>query len=228
MRAPGVAVPQQRDGGQRNGDVWGGVPTRRSGRGPRRRSWALAAIGTLLTVGSTVFGLVVWNGSGTTRELLVAARAIPAGHVMEPADLRPVRVGAAEGVSAVAATGASDLVGRTASVPVAAGALIPADLVAGAGVLPPPGWVVLSVAVGPGVVPPEAGPGSAVRVLPTPAPGAPGTGASTGRSWEAVLIGVAAWSGETAVVSLQVLEVDAAGVTAAGADIAIVVLSEPR
>lgn len=183
----------------------------------------------LLTVGSTVFGLAVWNGSGTTRELLVAARAIPAGHVVEPADLRPVRVGAAEGVSAVAATGASGLVGRTASVPVAAGALIPADLVSGAGVLPPSGWAVVAVAVGPGVVPPEAGPGAAVRILPTPTPGVQSAGVSPGRGWDAVLLGVAAaGSGETSVVSLQVLEVDAAEVTAAGADIAIVVLAEPR
>lgn len=235
MNAPGrvgtplEASPSTRAAGERNGNgVWGGEPPRRRGWARRRRSWALAAVGVLITAGSATAGLVIWGGSGSTRELLVAARPIAAGHVIEPADLRPVSVGAAEGVSAIAVRDAAAVVGRPASVPVAAGALLPADVVRGAGVLPPAGRAVVSVAVPAGVVPPQAGPGAPVRVLPAPSGVAPSGQVVAARGWDAVLLGVAAArSGDTVVVSLQVAEGDAAGVVSAGSKIAVVVLSGP-
>ena len=55
-------------------------------------------------------------------ELLVAARSIPAGHVVTASDVRAVAVGGAEGVSVAWAEQATSVVGHTASVPVAAGA----------------------------------------------------------------------------------------------------------
>ncbi len=193
---------------------------------------AFSALGLLITVGCATAGLVLWGTAGETRELLVAARAIPAGHVVESADLRAVSVGIADGVSALLATDARDVLGRSATVPVAVGSLIPQDLASGAGVLPPPGSVVVSVAVAPGVVPPQAGPGSPVRVLPVADRRSP-VGASpaiAGRGWDAVLLGVEpTGSGEVAVMSLQIAEADAPGLTAAGADIAVIVLpGRPR
>ncbi|MGE0295284.1 SAF domain-containing protein [Pseudonocardia sp.] len=184
----------------------------------------------LLTVGSAVGGLLVWEAAGTTRELLVAARSIPAGHVLEPADLRAVEVGAADGVSVVAAGAAAELVGRPASIPVPAGALIPAEVASGAGVLPPRGWAVVSVAVAPGVVPPQAGPGATVRVLPVEEPAAAIPGRPVlPRGWDAVLLSVEpSGSGGVSVVSLQVTEADAAAVAAAAAKVAVVVLAGPR
>ena len=62
---------------------------------------------------------------GCDRELLGAARSIPAGHVVTASDVRAVAVGGAEGVSVVPAEQAASVVGRAASVPVAAGALHP-------------------------------------------------------------------------------------------------------
>lgn len=194
-----------------------------------RRRWVLAALGVLLTVGSGLAVLVLSTGSGGSRELLVAARSIPAGHVIERADLRAVSVVGAEDVSAVRSGEVGQLLGRAASVPVAAGALIPADVVRGAGVLPPPGQVLLSIAVGPGVVPPMAGPGAAVRVLSAPLAGTQPAPAAVGKGWDAVLVDVRrAGSGETSVVSLQVAEADAAALAAAGDAISVVVLSGPR
>jgi len=189
----------------------------------------LAAVGVLLSAGSAVAGLVVWSDAGATRELLVAARAIPAGHVVAATDVRAVAVGGAEGVSAVPAEQAASVVGRAASVPVPAGALLPAEVVAGAGVVPPPGSAVVAKAVGPGVVPPLAGPGAAVRVYPAPADGASGVGARSGSGWDAVVLGVdPGVSGEQSVVSLQVADQDAAAVVAAGSRIAIVVVPAGR
>ena len=206
--------------------AWGSAPAAR--RGSRRR-WALAAVGVLLSAGSAVVGLVVWSDAGATRELLVAARSIPAGHVVTASDVRVVAVGGAEGVSVVPAEQATSVVGHTASVPVAAGALLPADVVADAGVLPPPGSAVVAKAVGPGVVPPLAGPGATVRVYPAPADGTSGVGARSGSGWDAVVVGVdPGVSGEQAVVSLQVADQDAAAVVAAGSRIAIVVVPAGR
>lgn len=208
--------------------VWAGAPRPRS-RG--RRSWPMAAVGVVITAGSALAGLVVWDSSGWSRELLVAARPIPAGHVVEVADLRTVRVGGAEGVSVVPAEKAAGLVGRAAAVPVAAGALIPADLATAAGLLPPAGQVLAAVALRPGAVPPQAGPGAAVRVLPAPVgPGEPAAGSRPAGGWQAVLVGVEqARSGDGSVlVSLQVAEADAAALAAAGSGVTVVVLSGVR
>jgi SAF domain len=208
------------------GGAWGSAPAGR--RGSRRR-WTLAAVGVLLSAGSAVVGLVVWSDAGAARELLVAARSIPAGHVVTESDVRVVAVGGAEGVSVVPAEQASSVVGRAASVPVAAGALLPAEVVGDAGVLPPPGSAVVSKAVGPGVLSPLAGPGATVRVYPAPADGTPGVGARSGSGWDAVVLGVdPGVSGEQSVVSLQVADQDAAAVVAAGSRIAIVVVSAGR
>ncbi len=207
------------------GGAWGSAPP---GRGSRRR-WALAAVGVLLSAGAAVAGLVVWSGAGATRELLVADRAIAAGHVMTPTDVRAVAVGGAEGVSVVPAELASSVVGRSASVPVAAGALLPADVVGDAGVLPPPGSAVVAKALGPGVLPPMAGPGAAVRVYPAPADGTSGVEARSGSGWNAVVLGVEPGvSGDQSVVSLQVADRDVAAVVAAGSRIAIVVVAADR
>lgn len=229
MRTSSVTAPRS---DAASGQAWGGPAPRRRGWWGRRRSIAFSALGLLATVGCATAGLVLWGTAVETRELLVAARAIPAGHVVEAVDLRAVSVGVADGVSAVRASDAQDVLGRPATVPVAAGSLIPQDLVSGAGVLPPPGSVVVSVAVPPGVLPPQAGPGSPVRVLPV-ANGRSPSGASTsivGRGWDAVLLGVEpTGSGEVTVMSLQIAEADAPGLTAAGADIAVIVLpGRPR
>ncbi len=213
--------------------AWGGgvssTPPRRS-----RRRWALAAVGVLLTAGCAAVGLVGWSAAGATTDLLVAARPIPAGHVLEAGDMRPVAVGAGEGVSAVPAAAASRLLGRPANIPVPAGALIPADLVDGtAGVLPPAGSVVLAKAVRPGVVPPLAAPGSQVRILPAPSETQAGVVSPApepaGAGWSAVLLSVEpAASGGDAVISLQVAEADAAPLVAAGSQVAVVVLAPAR
>lgn len=208
--------------------VWAEAPRPRA---RVRRSWPMAAIGVVITTGSALAGLVLWDSSSSSRELLVAARAIPAGHVVEGEDLRAVRLRGAEGVSVVPVEEAAGLVGRAAAVPVAAGALIPADLVDAPGLLPPSGQILAAVALRPGAVPPQAGPGAAVRVLPAPAgQGAP---AVTGRpvgGWQAVLVGVEpARSGDGGVlVSLQVAEADAVSLAAAGSDVTVVVLSGTR
>lgn len=213
-----------------NQQVWAEAPRPRP-RPRGRRSWPMAAIGVVITAGSALAGLVVWDSSSSSRELLVAARAIPAGHVVGGADLRAIRLGGAESVSVVPVEEAAGLVGRAAALPVAAGALIPADLVDARGLLPPDGQVLAAVALRPGAVPPQAGPGAAVRVLPAPADqGAPaGLGRPLG-GWQAVLVGVEpARSGDGGVVvSLQVAEADAASLAAAGSDVTVVVLSSTR
>lgn len=209
------------------GDVWGG-PARRPGRGRRPRRWALFGMGLFLVAGSVVAGLTLWGEAGATREVLVAARPITAGHVLGRADLRAVALGGTEGVSVVAASDAARLVGAVATVPMPAGAVIPAD-VTRAGLLPPAAQAVVSVALPAGAVPALASPGSPVRLFAIPVTGRPAPIGVPESGWPAVLVAVApGGSGAAITVSLQVAEQDAGAILEAGDGVRVVVVNGDR
>jgi len=103
----------------------------RTSRG-RLRSFALPRVdlrlvGGLLLVGlAVVGGLTLWRQAQVTVPVVVALREIPAGHVLEAADLGLTQA-RLEGTLAALALGETELaaaVGRTATNPIHAGALV--------------------------------------------------------------------------------------------------------
>jgi len=123
----------------------------------------LAAVLALL---GAVGGGLAWSATSDAREVLVAARTIPRGTVIEPEDLRRVRVGSGAGLSAVAGEAAAAVVGKRAALDIAAGSSISPDAVTDA-VVPGAGESIVAVPLTtePGT---RLAPGDKVRVVVTP------------------------------------------------------------
>jgi predicted RecA/RadA family phage recombinase len=88
----------------------------------RNRSRIL--IGCLVTLGSAFAVAVLYSDAGERRPVLALAQPVAAGQAIEAHDLREVMVATDGGVNTVAARDRADVIGRTASVPLAAGALL--------------------------------------------------------------------------------------------------------
>lgn len=189
----------------------------------RRRRPVWAVVGALVVVGA-MLGFGIWSSSlGSRREVLVAAREVPAGRVVGERDVRTARIGTSDAVATVPATQRSLVVGRTAKTTIPSGALISRDQVTSGSALTR-GRALVGVVLGPGAVP--AGgvrPGDRVEVVSAPT-GASATG--TGESGTAVAVAVvssvepvpvSASSSGGVSVALEVDQPDAVGVaTAAG------------
>lgn len=124
--------------------------------------------GLLLVAVAVAGGLAFWRAAQVTEPVIVAAKEIPAGHVIEQGDLA-LTDARLEGSLAALAFGEEDLsaiVGRTASGPIHAGELVVhADL--GSGPLIGPDDVAVTVPVAADSVYPQLRPGDAVAVLTT-------------------------------------------------------------
>lgn len=88
----------------------------------RNRSRIL--IGCLVTLGSAFVVAVLYSDAGERRPVLALAQPVAAGQAIEADDLREVMVATDGGVRTVAAGDRADVIGRTASVPLAADALL--------------------------------------------------------------------------------------------------------
>ncbi len=197
----------------------------------------LAASLLLVVVGAAVVA-VQFEHAGATRAVLVASRPLQADTVLEPSDLRSVRVHVPPGVAVVSAAAEATVVGRPVAGPVPLGAVLaPGDLAAGPNLYP--GSALVGVAVGAGQLPADGvRPGNVVDVVATTAANGQGTGgvgAAPGTVVVAdatvVAVGVPASSGSStsAVVSVVVPVLDAptvAELSAAGAA-ALVVVAAP-
>ena len=95
----------------------------------RRRQVPWIVAGVLLVVGCALaFGVASVRASHG-EEVLAVARSVPAGHVVQPGDLRVVKVTPTAGLDPVPAVSESSAVGRPAAVALVAGTLLtPADL----------------------------------------------------------------------------------------------------
>ncbi len=206
----GTAVPP--------GGPW--VPARLIRR--RRPRGRVAAATALVVAGVAVGWLVAAKSAGRT-PVLVTARAVPAGHVLAPADVRTVDLAGAEGLGAFAVTDTEKVVGRPAALPLPAGALLTPQVL-GATWWPPAGQAVISVLVKPGAGPTvQAGQQVGLVILPdttttgSPAPAngsqaAPVTGVVT----TAENAGQAAGAGSR-VVTVLIARADAPALAAAAA-----------
>ena len=136
----------------------------------RQRRVGLVALGLLLTAGgAAVAGALALEGSGQV-SVLVVAEPVPAGEVVEAADLREGLL-AGSGVSAIAASDAAAVVGQAAAVDLLPGTLLTGDMVTDE-LAPGPGRALVGVAASQGQAP--AGrllPGVRVALVRTPPPG---------------------------------------------------------
>jgi hypothetical protein len=194
-----------------------------SGWGVRRAPRHVLAGVALMVTFALLFGLWALRVDPATAVLAVA-RPVPAGSTVRDADLQVVRVVPGAGVEVVTEAERATVVGRTATVPLVAGALLaPAHV--GAAAWPPAGESVVGVPVAAGRMPAGLSSGSRVSVL-VPAAGAPG---QLGQSGPAVVSGVVVAleppsAAGVSTVSLSMASGDARRVAAAG-DVVLVLES---
>jgi hypothetical protein len=185
----------------------------------RRRQLPWIVAGVLLVVGCALaFGVASVRASHG-EDVLALARSVPAGRVVQPGDLRVVKVTPTAGLDPVPAVSESSTVGRPAAVALVAGTLLtPADLGTPSG----GSGDVVAVALKAGAYPPSLGPGGRVDVVPVVGGSSSGSAPVSGQSGSigAVVLSVdatPAGSSADAVVSLQVNPADADEVAALAA-----------
>jgi len=161
MTAP-IGLRRARAGGRADGRAGVPAPPR-----PQRRSLALAMIGVLVVVICALIFAIGWARAGNRVPVLALNRAVAAGQPLTAADLRVVRVSASGQVAVVPAGAEAGVLGRPASGPLPAGALLAYGDVGPAS--PAAGQDYLGVAVKPGQYPPDLSAGQTVDVLATPA-----------------------------------------------------------
>jgi SAF domain len=187
----------------------------------RRRQLPWVVIGVVCIVGGSLAG-ALWARSVSDREaVLVMARAVPAGQVIEHGDVKVSRVAGDADVRAIASGNVATVVGQRAAVD-----LLPGTLLVRAHVGNPAGLgsgkAMVGLALKPGQLPTaKLGPGNQVQVVDTgAAPGAV-TPASPAVLASAGVAGVeeaeSDAAGKTVVVSLIVNQAEAPAIAAAGA-----------
>ncbi|MFY1674041.1 SAF domain-containing protein [Plantactinospora sp. WMMB334] len=187
-------------------------------------------LAVLLVLGFALAGAVVADRVDSRLPVLATAHQINAGQVLTAADLTTVRVAADSVVATVPAADRGSVVGRTAAVPLVAGALLsPAQL--GPAAWPAAGQAVVAVGVEPGRLPSALAPGSRVLVLVIPTSTPTGTGAAP----QPVQAEATVWSLDEAgdqsgdsVVSLLIAEADGRRVAAAAGEVTLVQLGMGR
>lgn len=116
----------------------------------RARRPGLIALAVLLIVGFALSGAVLVSRAGDTTDVLVAARPVAAGHVIEPADLRAIKV--AGPVRAIPAMEMSTVVGSTAAVGLVDGQVLNRAMLTAA-MVPAPDQAMIGLALAPGQFP---------------------------------------------------------------------------
>jgi hypothetical protein len=162
-------------------------------------------------------------------QVLAVARPVAAGQAIAVADLRVVRLVPDAGVTLVAAAGASQVIGRTAVVPLAAGSLLTESQL-GPAAWPPAGQAVVAVAVKSGRLAAGVSPGVRVLVVPVAKDGdAPPTqpapsGSAKPATVTATVVQVVEGDGAgNAAVSLLVARQDAVAVAGSSGEVSIIV-----
>src|SRR4051794_37294053 len=165
--SPGIPVQQV------NGSVQ--APSGRSALPTRGRRPGLIAVAVLLIVGFALSGALLVSRAGDTTEVLVAARAVPAGHVIGPADVAAARLSGS--VRAIAAGDLRTVVGNSAAVGLVGGQVLNRDMLTTAAV-PAPGKSMVGLALRPGQLPADGlGIGDRVQAIAIPAATDPAVGA---------------------------------------------------
>jgi hypothetical protein len=139
----------------------------------------MTALGVLLVAGFAALSASLVAGGNRTVAVLALARDVPAGHVVVPGDLRIARI-SGSGVSALAASAQTMVVGETATSSLPAGTLLTSAMLTRDPV-PAAGAQVVAVAVKSGLVPSAVTAGRDVSlVLITPLGGRSAGGSGAG------------------------------------------------
>ncbi|MDG4856761.1 SAF domain-containing protein [Streptomyces sp. T-3] len=134
-----------------------------TGAARRRPKWVWAG---LLVVALSAGGFAVTvSALGQREPVLMVVRDVPAGHVFTAADLRSVKIAVDGGIAPIPYEQRAGVVGRRATVPLLAGALLTRGEVGSKGVYPPKGYSEISFAVAEGGAPPRLASGERVAVL---------------------------------------------------------------
>jgi hypothetical protein len=142
-------------------------PASRLRGGGRRRSVPHLLLGMLLVIVCAGVFVVVSLTSDTREPVLALARPVTAGQVLTAQDLKQVNVVVDPGVSVVDASQAANVVGKTMSTSLTAGALLTPNAV-GAGGVPAAGQALAALSLKSGQFPLEVGPGAHVSVVFVP------------------------------------------------------------
>jgi hypothetical protein len=203
--------------------MWHGLPVR-----PPRRVWLLVGGLLAMVVCAGAFALV-YLGADARVAALAVDRPLAAGQTVTAQDIRVVWLVPDAGVDLVPADDASQVVGRTVTVPLAVGTLLARSQLGPAG-WPPPGEAVAAVPVKPGRLPAGITEGSRVLVVrvapgttvePGPPPEAPGSSPAPVPATVVQVVEAVDGSG-TSLVSLLLDQDDAVAVAGAAGDLALV------
>ena len=126
----------------------------------------MALIGVAAVVLGALVFLALYTSIDSRRPVLVVLRPVPAGQVIAAADVGEVRVSSSEGLATVAAGERADVVGKTAAVGLAPGALLAPSQVGAVSTLRAD-QAVVGIALKAGQAPASLRPGARVEVVDT-------------------------------------------------------------
>ena len=190
----------------------------------RRRSVPRLLGGALLVVLGSVAFAVIGLRVDPGIDVLAMARPVTAGTQLTDADLRVVHIVPDQALHVVRAGERGTVVGRTAAVPLAAGALLTSDQL-GPVTDPPPGQSVIAVGVKTGRAPSGLAPGASVLVVIVPQGG---TADSPPQAPAVVRAVDLTDSSGITVVSLQTSAESAVRIASATGDVALILQSPGR
>ncbi len=144
---------------------------------PRHRRLPWVLLGLALVVSCALAASISLSRLSGTTSVLVVARDVPAGRVLEGADLRVVELGNSNGVDSVRASDEPSLIGHPAAVSLLAGALLTRQEVGSPAIVAGPNEAVIAIAARPGQFPPGVAVGNQVRAIDSGV--AEGTAAAT-------------------------------------------------
>lgn len=193
-----------------------------SGQATARNRGRIAAGAALLAAGA-VLAVLVYGNLGDRSPVLVVAREVSPGEVIEPGDVKVVRVSVDREVATIAASRRSEIVGQRAAVGLQPGMLLSTASVTD-GPAMPSGSTVIGAVVKPGQYPLGLHEGDEVIVLLA--------GETTDRSdggVHALIVSVSSRSGpEGTAISLAVPAGEAAPLARAGAESGILLTKPVR
>jgi hypothetical protein len=190
----------------------------------RRRAWLLVAGLLAMVVCAGAFTLV-YLGADARVQVLAAARPLAVGQTISAGDLQVVRIVPDTGMALLPATDASQVIGRSVAVPVAAGTLL-SESQLGPVEWPPAGQAVAALPVKPGRLPAGLAAGSPVLVVAVAQDPLLGSDPPVEQMAPIPATVVAVAEGVdgtgTAVVTLLLAHADAVAVAGAAGDLALV------
>jgi SAF domain len=182
----------------------------------RRRNLSGAALGVLL-VSVCALAIGTWASTvGHRTQVLVVTRAVPAGSVIQAADLTTAGVAADHRVAAIPASAEYQEVGKVASVGLVPGSLLERSQV-GTGPAIRQGTSVVGLDLKGGAFPAEMAVGATVEVVSTPSQGASATAGTVLAASSTVLSMASDLTGAGTLISVAVPVGEAPSVTSAGA-----------